>query len=69
MYRESEQRYPWPASAISESDMGLLYRAREESAKRVPITRLLANAVRETYGEFAQSVDDTNHTIERKEAA
>ena len=43
-------KYFWPASAITEADMDLLYRAREASPTRVPITRLLAQAVHEAYG-------------------
>ena len=60
-------KYFWPASAISESDMDLLYRARAQSAPRVPITQLLARAVRATYGHLA--VDVTPEPIELKEAA
>ena len=46
--------YPWPASAITPEDMALLHAARERSSPRVPITRLLAEAVRATFGEIAQ---------------
>jgi len=48
-------KYFWPASAISESDMDLLYRARELSPRRQPITRLLARAVRQVYGHLADT--------------
>jgi len=42
--------YPWPASALTVEDMALLYHAREASRPRVPITQLVARAVREVYG-------------------
>jgi hypothetical protein len=60
-------KYFWPASGISESDMDLLFRAREQSLPRVPITRLLAKAVRHAYGHLA--VDVTPEPIALKEAA
>ena len=50
--------YPWPASAITDEDMALLHRARESSRPRVPITQLLARAVRETYGEARTTGQD-----------
>ena len=43
-------KYFWPASALEEADMKLLYRTREESEQRIPITQLIAHAVRATYG-------------------
>ena len=46
----SNYRYPWPASAILPDDMAMLHRARERSPGRVPITRLIAEAVRAAYG-------------------
>ena len=42
-------RYPWPASAITQEEMALLYQARE-TGPRMPITRLITRAIRETYG-------------------
>jgi hypothetical protein len=50
--RESDEhaRYPWPASAITREDMSLLFLVREQGSKRIPITELIAHAVRETYG-------------------
>ncbi len=54
MSHERQSKYFWPASAISESDMQMLYRARQASAGRQPICRLLARAVRETYGHLAE---------------
>ena len=44
-------RYPWPASGLNDQDMRLLYRAREEACPRIPITRLVAEAVRKAYGQ------------------
>jgi hypothetical protein len=38
-------KYSWPSSGLTESDMALLYWARESSAKRTPITKLIAAAV------------------------
>jgi hypothetical protein len=46
---------PWPASALSTSDMHLLYVARETLPVRRPITKLLAEAVRETFGHLAHT--------------
>ncbi len=39
-------RYPWPASALTKADMALLHACREATHPRVPITMLLAEAVR-----------------------
>lgn len=44
----SDYRYPWPASALTSDEMALLYHAR--SLGRVPITQLIAEAVRTVYG-------------------
>ena len=43
-------RYPWPASALSRDEMAMLHCARERSPSRVPITQLIAEAVRAAYG-------------------
>ena len=45
-----DYRYPWPASALTRDEMALLHRARERSPGRVPITQLIAEAVRAVYG-------------------
>ena len=45
-----DYRYPWPASAIGSDEMALLHSARESADTRVPITKLLANAIRTVYG-------------------
>jgi hypothetical protein len=62
-------RYPWPASAINPKDMALLHCVRETSSPRVPISMLVARAVRACYGQALnpRTVPET-HT-ERKEAA
>ena len=44
-------QYFWPASAITPQDMALLYRAREQSQARVPISELIAMSIRRTYGQ------------------
>ncbi len=43
-------RYPWPASAINPRDMTLLHSVRESTSPRVPISVLVARAVRACYG-------------------
>ena len=43
--------YQWPASALTAEEMALLHRAREQSSPRIPINRLLAQAVRLAFGE------------------
>jgi len=48
-------RYPWPASAINSEDMALLHSVRESSEPRVPISVLVANAVRACYGQALQA--------------
>lgn len=53
MNQATKMKYPWPASALAPDDMHLLYRAREASPGRQTITRLLARAVRETFGHLA----------------
>ena len=67
MPREPQSKYFWPASALSEADMDLLYRARETSPVRIPITKLIAQAVRETYGHLAVGVTPDDNEL--KEAA
>ncbi len=44
------RHYPWPASAIGPEEMRMLHRVRENGAERVPITRLIRDAVIEAYG-------------------
>ena len=65
----SDYRYPWPSSALTASDMELLFRAREGSAKRIPITELVALAVRTVYGTDGADVPEPTNPSCRKEAA
>ncbi len=69
MPREPQSKYPWPASAITPDDMALIHAARESSQPRIPITRLLAHAVRETFKRYAETAPTENLSEERKEAA
>ena len=74
MPRARRSKYFWPASAITEADMALVYQAREASQPRIPISELIARAVRTVYATeqahvltlpAATPIQD----IERKEAA
>ncbi len=68
MPREPKSKYPWPASAMTPAEMNLLYRARALSPELQPITRLLARAVRETFGHLATAQTE-ELTEERRDAA
>lgn len=59
-------RYPWPASAISRKDMEILHAVRESTSPRVPITRLIAEAVNATYGQDLKARALQQQTTERK---
>jgi hypothetical protein len=61
-------RYRWPASAITSEEMALLYQARE-AGPRQPITRLIARAIRQTYGSVQSSTDPIPIHEDKKEAA
>ena len=39
--------YPWPAAALDAEDMSSLHSIRESSSPRMPITRLIKQAIRE----------------------
>jgi hypothetical protein len=65
MPRESQSKYFWPASALTESDMTLLFRARETLPVRQPITQLIAHAVRETFGHLAHTETPLSDEIGR----
>ena len=56
-----KKKYAWPASKLSESDMRLLHFARESADTYQPITKLLARAVRETYGHLAYMQDSNQN--------
>lgn len=58
-------RYPWPASAIGREEMKHLHAVRESTSPRVPITKLIAQAVASTYGQD-QIRPPTQQTNERK---
>jgi len=45
--------YAWPSSQLTPSDMRLLHDTREAHPDHPPITRLIAEAVRATYGQSA----------------
>jgi len=61
----SDYRYPWPGSAISPDEMALLYRVRESSPDRTPITQLIAHAINHTYGHLVACQPDAPTTHER----
>ena len=46
----SKQKYPWPSSKLGHAEMAILHAVREASDTYQPITKLIARAVRETYG-------------------
>ena len=54
--------YPWPSSALTPHDMTLLHRVRQHGRPRTPINKLIARAVRETYGRTAAGGPDTTDT-------
>jgi hypothetical protein len=59
-------RYPWPASALGRKDMEMLHAVRESTSPRVPITRLIAEAVAFTYGQDLKARALQQQTTERK---
>ena len=65
MPRTRRSKYFWPASAITPEDMALLHAARAE--KHIPISRLIAQAVRNQYGQVTQTTQ-TEPRPERKAA-
>ncbi len=54
-------KYFWPASRLGEQEMEMLYRARESAAQRTTIAQLVAEAVRQAYGQVA----DESATMEQ----
>ena len=42
--------YPWPASALTAADMRVLYHTKHRQSAQPAITRLIAEAIRKTYG-------------------
>jgi len=59
-------RYPWPASALGYQEMALLHSARETADTRVPITKLIAHAVRAVYGTSTNTQKEQTQQTERK---
>jgi len=60
--------YPWPASALGEDEMAMLFRAREASLKHMPITKLIRHAVVQSYGKeigFAQHINEHLEPVEK----
>jgi len=41
------KKYSWPASAVSEKDMQMLYDMRQKTKK--PLAKLIKEAIRKTY--------------------
>ena len=62
-------RYPWPASGLALSDMKLLFHAREQTEPHTPITELIAQAVRQAYGQAQHSGTDLQPVTPLAEAA
>ena len=55
--------YPWPASRISPDEMSLLYRIRQRTVPRVPISRLVALAVQEMFTRPPSEISAAIQTI------
>ena len=69
MSQDQQSNYYWPASGLTVADMALLYRVRESTDPRVPITRLVAQAVREQYGHVVvDGAGQTSNQDKRKAA-
>jgi hypothetical protein len=56
MSLETRKGYPWPASALTATEMAVLADVREESGK--PITQLLKEAVQLAYGGCSSLVEE-----------
>ena len=71
MPRGRRSKYFWPASAITPADMALVHTARETSRPRVPISELIARAIRQTYGQAVLSTpaEPVTHQDERRQIA
>ncbi len=67
---KQQSKYFWPASAITPADMAILHAARESSKQRVPISALIARAIRQQYGQtLPETARQTETQPERKAAA
>lgn len=51
--------YAWPAAAVTEKEMAILHAVRERTRPKIPITELIAHAIRETYCGAPVSVSET----------
>lgn len=68
----SVYRYPWPASALTPEDMARLHAVRESCHPRVPITTLIARAIRTQYEQVTETAQPEPTPVshsERKTAA
>jgi hypothetical protein len=52
----------WPASAITPAETALLFHARQATSPRVPISQLLARAVRQAYAGHAPQAAAGSHS-------
>lgn len=68
MPKKQQSKYYWPSTGLCPDEMSLLHRAREASFPRTPITKLIAKAVRETYGHLAQTPIDVRPSEQMKGA-
>jgi len=64
-----QSKYFWPASAITSADMAILHAVRESSWPRIPISRLIAQAIRTQYGQVTETARQPEPQPERKQAA
>lgn len=68
--RGRKSKYFWPASAITPADMALVYKARESAQPRIPISELIARAIRHTYGQYAiEALPEETQTQTKRKAA
>ena len=54
----SDYTYAWPASKLTPADMRLLHAARESHPEHLPITVLIAQAIRAQFGHLVNQPDD-----------
>ena len=55
----SEYTYAWPASRLTPADMKILHDVRENHSDHLPISELVALAVRAEYGHLASQPEVT----------
>lgn len=53
MPHRRQSKYVWPASSITRADMALVYAVRESTRPRTSISQLIAQAVRQQYGQVS----------------